>query len=545
MALTHGRLFHFTPDVLLSWGGGLAPRVFGQEWWRAGSHLFVHGDLAHLAGNLLFLLLIAPLVERLLGSVRFALVYLFAGLGGGLLGMGTYPQHVVVGASAAIYGLYGALLGCCLAGPRSAPWRLVAHRGALLLLFTGVSLLGEWLDVTKEPVAHLSGFAFGLLGGLLCGHQLQPSAARWKSLRVAVVATVFVGLISLTAWRVHRCAARALECYERYDGARDRERDLLGRFDDALHQWEEGRITGAEWKRELEQSLLPACQDARSSSGLKLTGELAELEQHSFTMQDFWKELRSLRVPSGPHDDGPLTIEEYGKMYRLLCKVRLDTWRALADDLPGNRVLVVRSLLDDHELRAMFAGLDDQMNEDNPLYRWFEMRRTGLRPVGREKAEPDLGLIKNRGFESGLEGWTTYTIGPPSRFEFDTDVARRGRQALRVTAPLPTDTGCYQDIRLTPGRWCRYSGWVRTRGLVPHGARCWGTLCVCRGGGNELLAQANSNQGDTEWTQMSVPFQAPAGGLTRIYVMVSGWGQASGTAWFDDLKLVAVSEASR
>src|SRR5262249_30736511 len=117
MALAHGRLFHFSQDTLLTWGGGLAPRVFDHQWWRAGSHMFLHDNLAHLASNLLFLLLIAPLVERLLGSTRFALVYLLAGLGGGLLVMGTYPQQVVVGVSAAVYGVYGALLGCCLRGP--------------------------------------------------------------------------------------------------------------------------------------------------------------------------------------------------------------------------------------------------------------------------------------------------------------------------------------------------------------------------------------------------------------------------------------------
>ncbi len=116
MAATHQRVFYFSPDALLTWGGGLAPRVFDHEWWRAASYMFVHGDLAHLAGNLLFLLLIAPLVERLLGSARFALVYLLAGLGGGLLGMGTYPQHVAVGASAAVFGVYGSSTVAVCAG---------------------------------------------------------------------------------------------------------------------------------------------------------------------------------------------------------------------------------------------------------------------------------------------------------------------------------------------------------------------------------------------------------------------------------------------
>ena len=128
MALCQGKLVGFHAHVLLAWGGGLAPRVFSAEWWRAGSYMFVHADLNHLASNLLFLLLIARLMERLLGSIEFAVVYLFAGLGGGLLFLGTAPQHVLVGSSAAVYGIYGALLGCCLRATALDP--LAAHRAA-------------------------------------------------------------------------------------------------------------------------------------------------------------------------------------------------------------------------------------------------------------------------------------------------------------------------------------------------------------------------------------------------------------------------------
>jgi membrane associated rhomboid family serine protease len=545
MAITYGRLFRFSQDALLTWGGGLAPRVFGQQWWRAGTYMFVHSNLAHLASNLLFLLLIAPLMERLLGPFRIALVYLLAGLGGGLLMMGTYPQDVVVGASAAVYGVYGALLGCYLRGPRSIPWRLVAERDGLLLLYTVVTLLVEWLDFARQPVGHLGGFVFGLVGGFLCGYQLQPRSVRWRLLHLSVIVSVCVSLIGLTAGWVNRCAAKALAYYERYAAAKDRERTLLGRFNDALHQWEQGKLTSAEWKRVLDKSLIPAWEDTRSSCGLKLTGKLAELEKHSFTMQDFWNALRSLRSESKTHDDKPLTAKEYGKMYCLLGKVRLDTWRALANDLPGNRLLMVRTPMDLHELEVLFAGLDDEVNEDNPLYRWFELTRKGRRPARKEAVERDLGLLKNGGFEGGLEGWTTYTLNHPAQFEFDTDVTHKGRTALRVTATQPSNTGCYQDVMLEPGQWYQFSGWVRTRGLVPHGATLWGTFSICHGGSNDRIALADSHSGDTEWTQVSIRFRAPAGGLTRIYVHFSGWAPATGTAWFADLKLVEISQPAQ
>jgi rhomboid protease GluP len=546
MALVQQRVFDFSPHCLLTWGGGLAPRVFGAEWWRAASHMFVHGDLPHLASNMLFLLLVGPFVERLLGSTRFALVYLFAGLGGGLLGMGSAPQHIAVGASAAVFGLYGALLGCCLRGPRSIPWRMVGQRTGWLLAYTVVSLLGDWLDFTRHPMAHLGGFVFGLAGGFLCGHKLQPRAARWRLWRLGVVVVLCAGIIGLTAEGVHRCASKALEYYEQYAAIKDRERELQGQFRDVMLQWEQDKLTSAQFSQALQSRLIPALQEMRASHNLKFTGELAEMEQHSFTMPEFWKVLRSKRGEANERDRKPLTPQEYGDMYRFVCKVRVDTWRALADELNDRHPVAVRAVLDNHELDMLASALDHEVNEDNPLYRWSEWRRTGRREDRQDAVEPDGGLLRNRGFEAGLEGWTPVCIGGPRpRFEFDTEVVREGRQALRVTASQPVDVGCSQEVMLKPGQWYRFSGWVRTRGLNPHGSSVYGTFHIHARATNDFIAKGPNHGGDTEWTRVSLTFQARGDGLTRIVLFFVGFGQGTGTAWFDDLRLVEVSQPAR
>jgi membrane associated rhomboid family serine protease len=541
MAVVQQRVFDFSSHCLLTWGGGLAPREFGAEWWRAASHMFVHGDLAHLANNMLFLLLVGPFVERLLGSMRFALVYLFAGLGGGLLGMGTSPQHVVVGASAAVFGVYGALLGCCLRGPRSIPWRMVGQRAGWLLAYMAVSLLSDWLDLASYPVAHLGGFVFGLAGGFLCGHKLQPRAARWRLWRLGVVVVLCAGIIGLTAWKVNRCASKALEYYQQYAAIKDRERELQGRFHDLILQWEQDKLTSAECSQALQSRLIPALQEMRATHNLTFTGESAEIEKHSFTMPEFWKELRSKRGEVKERERKPLTLQEYGDMYRFVCKVRVDTWCALADELNDRFPFAVRALLDNHELDMLASALDDEVNEDNPLYRWFERTRAGRRQDRKDAVEPDGGLLKNRGFEAGLEGWTAYsTGGPHPRFEFDSEVVREGRQALRVTASQPVNAACYQEVMLKPGQWYRFSGWVRTRGLNPRGSSAYGTFHVQDSGANDIIAKGPNHGEDTEWTRVSLPFQARGDGLTRIVLFV-GFGQGTGTAWFDDLGLVEVS----
>jgi hypothetical protein len=206
-------------------------------------------------------------------------------------------------------------------------------------------------------------------------------------------------------------------------------------------------------------------------------------------------------------------------------------------------IMMVRALLDHRELEVLYAAFDDEVNEDNPLHRWFDLTRGHRRPRGKEAAELDQGLIKNQGFEAGLEGWTTY--GPPPQFGFDTDVKRAGHQALRVIAPQPSDTGCYQDVTLKPRHLYRCSGWVRTRGLNPRGARCWGTFSICHAGGNNRIAKGDNTGGNTDWTPVSIQFQAPDRGAIRIYAHLAGWGPATGTVWFDDLRLAEVNQPAR
>jgi hypothetical protein len=170
--------------------------------------------------------------------------------------------------------------------------------------------------------------------------------------------------------------------------------------------------------------------------------------------------------------------------------------------------------------------------------------RQGDKEVFRQRGSLVVhGPIKNAGFEAELEGWSTWFLGPRPRFEFDADVVREGWQALRVCASEASDAGCSQEVMLKPGRWYRFSSWVRTRGLDPHGASVYGTFLIQPPGGNGIIARGTNHQGDTEWTEVPITFQAPAGGLIRIAVCFVGYGRATGTAWFDDLKLVEVPRA--
>ena len=88
------------------------PPVTLEQPWRMITALFVHSErsLFHILFNGYSLWVLGTLLERLLGSGRFALLFFLSGLGGSVavlwLGFGT----AVIGASGAIFGLFGALL---------------------------------------------------------------------------------------------------------------------------------------------------------------------------------------------------------------------------------------------------------------------------------------------------------------------------------------------------------------------------------------------------------------------------------------------------
>ena len=83
------------------------------SFWNLISHQFLHGDLMHLVGNLVFLVLCGFAVEAAIGHWRFLVFYLVSGISGGLLYavLNKDSSASLVGASGAISGVMAMYLG--------------------------------------------------------------------------------------------------------------------------------------------------------------------------------------------------------------------------------------------------------------------------------------------------------------------------------------------------------------------------------------------------------------------------------------------------
>ncbi|MEE2644759.1 MAG: rhomboid family intramembrane serine protease [Myxococcota bacterium] len=91
--------------------GAVTPEAWSSlslEPWRLFTYTLIHGNLMHIAFNLLALMQVGPLIERAFGSARFLFAWLIAGAGAIVLPrMIGFGDHLVIGASGAVFGLIG------------------------------------------------------------------------------------------------------------------------------------------------------------------------------------------------------------------------------------------------------------------------------------------------------------------------------------------------------------------------------------------------------------------------------------------------------
>ncbi|MCO4055630.1 MAG: rhomboid family intramembrane serine protease [Bosea sp.] len=166
--------FGIIPKVVL--GGAYLPEDIAQApgWLTPLTSLFLHGNLMHLAGNMLFLWVFGDNVEDSMGHWRFLAFFLLCGVMAAFGHALSHPDSVqpLIGASGAISGIIAAYL---LLHPRVRVWGLVFKY--LPIAVPAWVAIGAWIAVQV-----LQGFFggesaiawFAHLGGLAAGVLLAP-----------------------------------------------------------------------------------------------------------------------------------------------------------------------------------------------------------------------------------------------------------------------------------------------------------------------------------------------------------------------------------
>jgi membrane associated rhomboid family serine protease len=176
-----------TGGTVLHHGSLYGPAVSHQhEYYRIFTAGFLHEGFFHIFVNMLSLFFIGPVLEPAIGSVNFALIYVASLLTGSFGALLFEPVAQTVGASGAIFGVFGALI--VVARARGIPiWQSGLAPILLLNLLLTVSIRG----------ISIGGHLGGLIGGLITGWLVVEFAERRRQPGIARLGCVIVGLIGI------------------------------------------------------------------------------------------------------------------------------------------------------------------------------------------------------------------------------------------------------------------------------------------------------------------------------------------------------------
>ena len=149
--------------------GAMFPRAITQdhEYYRLFTSMFLHFDFGHLLNNMLLLSVLGKELEPLKGKVRLIIVYVVSGVGGILvslwINLRNQQQVVSGGASGAIFGIMGMLLGTLIKKPHA-----LSHisKGGVIFMVV-LSLYLGFNSTGVDNAAHVGGLIVGFLLGLI------------------------------------------------------------------------------------------------------------------------------------------------------------------------------------------------------------------------------------------------------------------------------------------------------------------------------------------------------------------------------------------
>jgi len=140
--------------------------VFQGAYWQLFTSIFIHASIPHIVGNMLFLFIFGLRGEEMFSLPEYLGIYFVGGLVGNVLSLAFGPYFISVGASGAIFALFGA---CVVYDRRSVRQSIL---GALVYAFFLLFLSG--LGAGVNDLAHIGGLGFGFLVGYWIATTRKP-----------------------------------------------------------------------------------------------------------------------------------------------------------------------------------------------------------------------------------------------------------------------------------------------------------------------------------------------------------------------------------
>ena len=156
---------------MLDCGAAYTPMIVqGGEYYRLFTCMFLHFGIEHLLNNMLVLFVLGSRLERVIGKIKFLLIYLLGGVLGNVISLylELHAQNFAVsaGASGAVFAVMGAMI-----------YIVIRNKGRLadlsmrqILIMAVFSLYFGFASTGVDNTAHVAGMVSGFLLAVLLYH---------------------------------------------------------------------------------------------------------------------------------------------------------------------------------------------------------------------------------------------------------------------------------------------------------------------------------------------------------------------------------------
>ena len=161
---------------VLEYGAAYTPYIIQNgEVYRLFTSMFLHFGIEHLVNNMMVLFVLGSRLERVIGKIRFLLIYLLGGIAGNvvslLLELKTQEFSVSAGASGAVFAVMGAMIYIVI---RNKGW-LGDLSMRQILVMAAFSLYFGFTSSGVDNAAHIGGLLTGFVLAVLFWH---PAGSR-------------------------------------------------------------------------------------------------------------------------------------------------------------------------------------------------------------------------------------------------------------------------------------------------------------------------------------------------------------------------------
>jgi rhomboid protease GluP len=288
------------------------------EWWRLVTCMFMHFGIVHLALNMWALYQVGHLVEKLLGRLLYALAYFGSGILASLASIAWHGDKMwSAGASGAIFGIYGTLLGYMLREKHALPRNVFQPLLRSTMGFAGYNIVYGLAHPEIDSAAHIGGFLAGFVLGWLTALPIEPEARikLFRSRLWAGVAAVCVGIglgVAFTP-RFDYSMHDELAWQDSFQGVDEKEPSLLKSNDEQFAQYEASDLNRSSYAHWITTELIPFyTQLEQKIEALKLEPGKATEKRRAAVMQMLQTKLAGYQhLLKGVQENDPQEIARY------------------------------------------------------------------------------------------------------------------------------------------------------------------------------------------------------------------------------------------